>query len=174
MPLPHLILAFKKAVEPLTTHSLAGSGVQPIVLRIGSIWGPLFDPYSPFTGTVTYISSLLRGEQPAPLYADDGGDSCYAPDAGRAIAALLTAPTLRYDTYNVSGGRRVSNGELVRALRAERPDWELELLPGRSSGPGEDPYLDIGRLRADTGFTPEFDTAAAVAHYLAWRDHNPR
>jgi hypothetical protein len=25
--LPHLVLAFKKAVEPLTTHSLQGSGV---------------------------------------------------------------------------------------------------------------------------------------------------
>jgi nucleoside-diphosphate-sugar epimerase len=36
--LPHLIIAFKKAVEPLTTHSLQGSGVQPVVLRIGTIW----------------------------------------------------------------------------------------------------------------------------------------
>ncbi|WP_248958407.1 NAD-dependent epimerase/dehydratase family protein [Sphaerisporangium perillae] len=35
--LPHLIIAFKKAVEPLTTHSLQGTGVQPVVLRIGSI-----------------------------------------------------------------------------------------------------------------------------------------
>ncbi len=30
--LPHLIVAFKKAVEPLTTHSLRGSGIQPVVL----------------------------------------------------------------------------------------------------------------------------------------------
>ena len=44
--LPHLIIAFKKAVEPLTTHSLHGSGVQPVVLRIGSTWGPLMDPES--------------------------------------------------------------------------------------------------------------------------------
>jgi nucleoside-diphosphate-sugar epimerase len=36
--LPHLIVAFKKAAEPLTTHSLHGSGVQPVVLRIGTIW----------------------------------------------------------------------------------------------------------------------------------------
>jgi nucleoside-diphosphate-sugar epimerase len=46
--LPHLIIAFKKAVEPLTTHSLQGSGVQPVVLRIGTIWGPLVDLESPF------------------------------------------------------------------------------------------------------------------------------
>jgi hypothetical protein len=30
--LPHLIVAFKKAVEPLTKHDLQGSGVQPVVL----------------------------------------------------------------------------------------------------------------------------------------------
>ena len=35
--LPHLIVAFKKAVEPLATHGLEGSGVQPVVLRIGTI-----------------------------------------------------------------------------------------------------------------------------------------
>ncbi len=46
VPLPHLIVAFKKAVEPITTHSLQGSGVQPVCLRIGSIWGPLMDPES--------------------------------------------------------------------------------------------------------------------------------
>src|SRR5262249_49865881 len=45
--LPHLIVGFKKAVEPLTTHSLQGSGVQSVVLRIGTIWGPLRGPESP-------------------------------------------------------------------------------------------------------------------------------
>jgi nucleoside-diphosphate-sugar epimerase len=85
--LPHLIVAFKKAVEPLTTHSLKGSGVQPVVLRIGTIWGPLGDPESPFFPIPSYISAVLRGDEPRPLHADDGGDRCYAPDAGRAIAS---------------------------------------------------------------------------------------
>ena len=172
--LPHLIIAFKKAVEPLTTHSLAGSGVQPVVLRIGSIWGPLMDPESPFNPIPPYISAVLRGEEPQPLYADDGGDSCYAPDAGRAIALLTTAETLRHDTYNVSRGRPSTNRELADALQAITPGLQLDLLPGRRGGPGEDPYLDITRLTQDTGFTPNFDVAAAVADYVAWRPGNPR
>src|ERR671931_1196739 len=90
--LPHLIIAFKKAVEPLTTHSLAGSGVQPVVLRIGTIWGPLVDPESPFFYVPPFINAVLRGEQPRPLHADDGSDCCYAPDVGRALALLMTAP----------------------------------------------------------------------------------
>jgi hypothetical protein len=53
--------------------------------------GPLTGPESAFNHIPPYISAALRGEEPRPLYADDGGDSCYAPDAGRAIALLTTA-----------------------------------------------------------------------------------
>ncbi|MEQ4203988.1 NAD(P)-dependent oxidoreductase [Actinopolymorpha sp. B9G3] len=172
--LPHLIVAFKKAVEPLTTHALHGSGVQPVLLRIGSIWGPLMDPESPFNPIPPYISAVLRGETPPPLYADDGGDNCYAPDAGRAIALLTTAETLRHDTYNVSNGRPSTHRELVAALEAITPRLQLDLLPGRQHGPGDNPYLDITRLTGDTGFAPAFDVAAAVADYVAWRADNPR
>jgi nucleoside-diphosphate-sugar epimerase len=172
--LPHLIVAFKKAAEPLTTHSLHGSGVQPVVLRIGTIWGPLVDPESPFFHIPPYISAVLRGEQPPALHAGDGGDHCYAPDAGRAIAVLTTAETLRHDTYNVSSGRPATNREFADAVQAVVPGRRLELLPGRRNGPGDDPYLDISRLTADTGFTPAFDVATAVADYVAWRAAHPR
>ena len=172
--LPHLIVALKKAVEPLTTHSLRGSGVQPVILRIGTIWGPLVDPGSPFFHIPPYINAVLRGEQPPPLHADDGFDVCYAPDTGRAIALLTTAPTLHHDTYNVSAGRPATNHEFTDALQTITPGLRPNLLPGRRNGPGTDPYLDITRLTGDTGFTPAYDTATAVADYVAWRTDNPR
>jgi nucleoside-diphosphate-sugar epimerase len=172
--LPHLIIAFKKAAEPLTTHGLQGSGVQPVVLRIGTIWGPLVDPESPFFAIPPYINAVLRGVEPRPLHADDGGDCCYAPDAGRAIALLTTAETLRHRTYNVSSGRPFTNREFADALRMIIPGRHLDLRPGRQAGPGQDPYLDITRLTQDTGFAPAFDVAAAVADYVAWRADNPR
>jgi nucleoside-diphosphate-sugar epimerase len=172
--LPHVIIAFKKAVEPLTTHSLQGSAIEPVVLGIGTVWGPLVDPESPFFYIPPYISAVLRGEEPQPLYADDGGDCCYAPDAGRAIALLTTAQTLRHDTYNVSSGRPFTNREFADALEAITPRLQLDLLPGRQDGPGDDPYLDTTRLTRDTGFAPTFDVATAVAEYVAWRADNPR
>jgi len=171
---PHLIIAFKKAVEPLTTHALQGSGVQPVVLRIGTIWGPLVDPESPFFYIPPYISAVLRGAEPRLLHADDGGDCCYAPDAGRAIALLTTAENLRHDTYNVSSGRPFANREFADALQAITPGLRLDLLPGRQDGPGSDPYLDTTRLSRDTGFAPAFDVASAVADYVTWRAGNPR
>ncbi len=158
--LPHLIIAFKKAVEPLTTHSLTGSGVQPVVLRIGTIWGPLVDPDSPFCP----IPRLVNTATPPPgVHADDGGDVCYAPDAGRAIALLTTAPELRHEVYNVSSGSPFTYREFASALG-------VTLQPGGSNGP----HLDISRLAEDTGFKPQFDIAASVADYVKWREDNPR
>jgi nucleoside-diphosphate-sugar epimerase len=172
--LPHLVIAFKKAVEPLAMHGLQGSGVQPVVLRIGTIWGPLVDPESPFFYIPPYINAVLRGEEPKPLYADDGGDCCYAPDAGRAIALLTTAKSLPHNVYNVSSGRPYTNRDFAEALQAITPGLRLDLLPGRQGGPGDNPYLDITRLTDDTGFEPAFDVAKAVADYVAWRADNPR
>jgi nucleoside-diphosphate-sugar epimerase len=148
--------------------------VRPVLLRIGTIWGPLVDPESPFFHVPPFISAVLRGDEPRPMYADDGGDVCYAPDAGRAIALLTTAETLEHDIYNVSSGRRATNREYAEALQEITPGLRLNLLPGRQNGPGEDPYLDITRLQRDTGFTPDYDVASAVADYVKWRADNPR
>jgi nucleoside-diphosphate-sugar epimerase len=167
--LPHVIVAFKKAAEPITTHGLQGSGVQPVVLRLGTIWGPLVDPESPFCPIPPYISAVLRGER--PVVSDDGFDCCYAPDAGRAIALLMTAETLRHDTYNVSSGRLATNREFASALKAITPGLTLDVKPGQ---PGEAPCLDITRLTEETGFEPSFNVAAAVTDYVAWRATNAR
>ncbi|WP_432948717.1 NAD-dependent epimerase/dehydratase family protein [Kribbella sp. CA-253562] len=172
--LPHLIIAFKKAVEPITTHALQGSDVEPVLLRIGSIWGPLMDPESPFNPIPAYVSAVLRGETPLPLSPDEGGDSCYAPDAGRAIALLATADSLHHTTYNVSAGRPSTNRDLTAALEAITPGPQVPPRPERDSDPGDKPYLDITRLTEETGFSPRFDAAAAVADYVAWRRKNPR
>ncbi len=86
----------------------------------------------------------------------------------------MTADRLRHETYNVSNGRPVTFRELADALQAIVPGPQLDLLPARQAGPGTDPYLDITRLTRDTGFVPNFNVAAAVADYVAWRADNPR
>ncbi|MES9541506.1 MULTISPECIES: hypothetical protein [unclassified Actinomadura] len=66
------------------------------------------------------------------------------------------------------------SGEFAGALEAFPPGPRLDLRPGRRNGPREDPYLAIARLTGDTGSTPGFDVARAVADYVAWRSANPR
>jgi len=164
------ILAFKKAAEPLTKQALAGTGVQPVVLRIGTIWGPLGDPTSPFYPLPSLVNAVVRGGEPPQVYPDDGGDLCYAPDAGRALALLMTAPTLNHDTYNVSSGLPVAHHEFATALEAAVPGAHIAVTPGGQQAP----YLDITRLTADTGFTPSFAVTTAVADFVGWLADNPR
>ena len=169
---PHAIAAFKKAVEPVTLFALAGTGVQPVLLRIGSTWGPLMDPESPFNPIPAAVSALLRGEAPTPLPAG-GGDFGYARDAGRAIALLMTADELAHTAYNISGGAPVTNREITAALDAALPGGGVVLAS--DGGASDDaPYLEIARLREETGFEPAFDVVSAVADYVAWRRKNPR
>jgi nucleoside-diphosphate-sugar epimerase len=141
------------------------------VLRIGTIWGPLVDPESPFFYIPPYISAVLRGDEPQSLYADDGGDCCYAPDAGRAIALLTTAQTLRHDSVQRSA---VHQPRVRGRLGRDHPGSAARDVARTTGGPRRRPYLDITRLTQDTGFEPTFDIAAAVADYVAWRADNRR
>lgn len=177
---PNSILAFKKSVEAITPQVLQGTGVEPINLRIGTIWGPLGLPDSPFFPIPRLISATVRGEAPdltpprPPGFADDGGDRCYVKDCGRAIALLMRANTLQHDTYNISSGQPVANHEFVTAVNAAVPGAEASLPAGRNpDAPADDPYLDITRLARDTGFEPAFDVRAGVADYVAWLRENP-
>jgi UDP-glucose 4-epimerase len=79
------------------------------------------------------------------------------------------APRLSHRTYNVASGRPTSNGEIAEAIGKVVPDARIELPEGRDpNGSGHDLYLDITRLREDTGFVPSYDTERAAADYVAW------
>jgi UDP-glucose 4-epimerase len=63
----------------------------------------------------------------------------------------------------------LTNGEVITALRNLVPGARIDLPEGRSpAGSGQGIFLDIGRLREDTGYQPAYDTEDAVADYLAW------
>jgi len=90
-------------------------------------------------------------------------------DCGRAIALLQLAARLGHRTYNVAAGRVTTNGELASAIADVIPGARHALRDGRDpDGLGRDIYLDISRLREDTGFEPGYDAPAAVADYIGW------
>jgi UDP-glucose 4-epimerase len=101
----------------------------------------------------------------APPSRDDALDLLYVKDTGRALALLMRAPELRHLTYNVASGQATSNADVVEAIRTVVPDFAVDLPVGPEQ---PQQWLDITRLRDDTGFTPEYDTAAAAADYIAW------
>src|SRR5580658_23414 len=184
VPLPmlagHAIPAFKKIGELLADYLASLAGMEIVNYRI-SPWGPGGNPMSPFTAVPQLVHATARDTAPdfsalrSPAYAGDGFDMCYVKDCARAIALLQLAPRLSHRTYNIASGRVLTNGEVAAAIRKLVPDAQVELPEGRTPGSGPELYLDITRLRQDTGYQPAYDTDRAVADYLAWlRAGHPR
>jgi UDP-glucose 4-epimerase len=175
----HQIPVFKKAAELFTTLAGDSAGFDTVSLRIGTIWGPLGLPDSPFFALPRLLSAAVWGEDPdlspprPPAYADDASDLCYVKDCGRAIALLMLAERLNHGIYNVSSGRLVAYREVVDAINAAVPGANITLPQGRSPERPADNYLDTTRLQADTGFRPAYDVDRAVPDYVDWlRGHD--
>ena len=168
---PHPIPTFKRIGELLGNHLASATDVEIVHLRIGGAWGPLghlpnfafpapMFVYAAATGTPVDLAGVT-----GRLHADDGLDLCYVHDLGRASALLQTADRLNHTTYNVGAGRFTTNAEVIAAIRSVVPGFDVELQPGASIAPS---YLDISRLRHDTGYRPEWDTERSVADYIAY------
>jgi UDP-glucose 4-epimerase len=174
-PLPltsgHVIPAFKKVGEILAHHLADTTGLDIVNLRIGAIWGPGKRGADPFFPVRQLVLAAVRGTTPdlsallSPAYAEDALDICYVRDCGRAIAQLQLAEKLNHRTYNIANGRATSNAEVAAAIRKVVPDAQVDLPTG---GTGERAYLDITRLREDTGYSPAYDLDHAVADYITW------
>lgn len=95
-------------------------------------------------------------------------------DCGRAIALLMLADRLNHSTYNISSGRLVRYNEVVGAINAALPDANVTIPRGRNPDRPPDNYLDITRLREDTGFKPEYDVERAVPDYIDWLGRHDR
>ena len=176
----HQIPVLKKTAELFATLAGDSAGFETVSLRIGTIWGPLGLPDSPFFALPRLLSAAVWGEDPdltpprPPAFADDGGDLCYVKDCGRAIALLMLAERLNHGTYNVSTGRLVRYSEVVAAINAVVPGANITLPEGRDRDRPADNYLDTTRLREDTGFRPEYDVERAVPHYVDWLSGHDR
>jgi UDP-glucose 4-epimerase len=174
----HQIFALKKTAELFSTLVGQGAGFDAVSLRIGTIWGPLGLPDSPFFALPRLLSAAVWGEDPdltpprPAAYADDASDLCYVKDCGRAIALLMVAERLNHRIYNISTGRLVRYSEVVDAINAAVPGANITLPEGRNPDRPHN-YLDITRLRQDTGFEPRYDVERAVPDYADWlRTHD--
>lgn len=180
-PLPlsahHAIASAKKANEILTSYLSVAVGMEIYAARIGAIWGPLGRTASRFFAVPQLVHAAVAGGEPdfstlpagrAP-HAEDGIDLMYVRECGRALALLQLADRLEHRVYNVSGGRLTTYRELVDAISIAVPGKGFPLAEGRDAQRTQPPtWLDISRLRQNTGYEPVFDTERAVADYVAW------
>jgi UDP-glucose 4-epimerase len=155
----HQIHAFKKTAELLAAVAGDSAGFEAVSLRIGTIWGPLGLPDSPFFPLPRLLSAAVWGEDPdlapprPPAYADDGGDLCYVKDCGRAIAAhareAAEPPHVQRLDRAAGAVRRGGRRDQRRRTRCEhRPPRRPQSRAASGQLPRHHPAADGHRLSA--------------------------
>ena len=166
----------KLASEQLTRRYGELHGFSAVSLRVSTPYGPMervtghrdnmSTPYQ-------WTGAMLRGEPIAMDTTDYGRDYTYVVDTGSAIAAVVDAPELPHDLYNVTNGVSVTGAEIQRTLAELFPETRLVESEtaepaGSSLGPTRGP-LSGYRLWHDLGWTPQYDLAAGLTDYVRWR-----
>jgi len=169
--------------ELLAAQAARRFGLAAVAVRLSSVYGPL-DRDTGVRAVASVPGTLLRaalaGEELRLSGLDARGDYIQAGDVGRAIAALLDAPSLHHSVYNIAYGESANLAELA--------DLVAGLVPGarwRESEPGEAHLAlethpaggrwgayDIARIAADCGWRPR-PIAAALAEYRDWLETHP-
>ncbi len=152
-------------------------GLPVAVVRLTLPFGPMERDtgaralLSPFPA---WLRAAAAGEELAVAGLPVGRDYTYAEDVARGIVAVLDAPRLSYDTYNVSNGVRYTVAEILDAFRDHFGTLRYRVAPEeegvrQSLGPRtERGPLNPARLFQDCGYRPSYDLEAGLARYVEW------
>ena len=167
--------ATKKAMEILGLHFADRTGLDVVVLRLGVIYGPLYHSMANLPSRLCHAAVSgrapdLEGVLGGPPYADATADLCYVKDCAAAIALAQLSDGLRHRVYNAGAGRAVPNRELAGAVARAVPGAAPALPAGGVAGG----WMDVSRLREDTGYAPAYDVERGVAEYVDWLRSHPR
>ena len=178
--LPRSLYATTKYFSELVTRRYGElHGFSSVSARLSSPYGPM----ERVTGHRAVMSLLydwtggaVRGE---PILVGDrtlGRDYTYVADTAGGICAVLDAPSLSHDAYNISTGRWITLEEIITALQEARPSIRVVDGPAHEAGsalPGaERRVMDTSRLEGELGFTAGFDVRAGIRDYLQWREES--
>ena len=166
----------KFASEQLTRRYGQLHGFRAVSLRLSTPYGPMervTGHRSNMSTPYQWTGQMLRSE-PIELDAGDHGrDYTYVLDTAAAVAAVVDAPELPHDLYNVTNGAPVTGAQIQRTIAELFPETRLVESTAAESGdsslgPTRGP-LSGYRLWHDLGWTPQFDLTAGLADYVQWR-----
>lgn len=170
----------KLACEILMPRMAAVQGVEFAAARLSSVYGPweyptgVRDTLSPMLSVIT----MARAGREAVLSPPGRGDFCYAPDIAAGLVGLLDAERLSQPIYNLGSGTALTAEDWCRAVQRVAPGLRYrvaamgEVANVISHVAFDRGAMDIGAIKRDTGYAPQFTFERAAADYLAWSDES--
>jgi UDP-glucose 4-epimerase len=171
--------AMKKAIEVLSLHFADRTGLDVRVLRLATIYGPLYRSMSNLPSRL--CRAAVSGTQPEldtrgvrTPYAEDTVDLLHVRDCAAAIGLVHRAARLQHRVYNVGAGRAVTNDAIADAVRRTVPGAQVTLPSHEPEADAANAYMDIARLQEDTGYAAGYDLELGIAEYIAWLRGHPQ
>jgi UDP-glucose 4-epimerase len=176
-----LPIAEEHPTDPITSYGIVKLGVEKYLglfhrlhgldyaaLRISNPYGARQDPAGQ-QGAISVFFDRIRSGETITIWGDGQvvRDYLYVSDLVDALEAAALTETER-KVFNVGSGLGVSLNELV-ALMGETAGAEprVEYLPGRSFDVPAS-VLDVGRARAELGWSPKTDLREGLARTWRW------
>lgn len=178
---PQNLYAITKYTSELLTRRYGQlHGFSTASVRLSTPYGPM----ERVTGQRAIMSvpynwtrNVMRGEAIQPGDLSQGRDYTYVSDIADGIRAVLDAPTLPHDLYNITTGVWLTFRDILAKLRELFPNTKIiEANVGGAVSDSREPSrgpLSGYRLNMDLGWKPQFDLSAGLADYLRWRRQTP-
>lgn len=169
---PTRITALKKADEIVGEYVARTTDLEVIALRLASIYGPRYRSMYHLIARLCHTALGRSVPPPPPHGAPDtvlrSRDFCYVNDVVRGIEMIQLAPSLEHQVYNIGSGAGSSDDAIKAAAAFAQTGGNVP--PAKSDTPY---YLDISRIKAELGFTPQYDLNRGVKAYFDWlRTHD--
>lgn len=161
----------KVAAEQYAANFRKLQGLDVRVARLSNPFGASQSPAKLQGAASIFARQVVMGE-PVTIWGDGSvvRDYIDVGDAARALIAIMTAPPLTMDrvpTYNVGSGDGASLNELLRMIGvAADTEPNVSYVKGRSFDIPAN-VLDITRLKADTGWKPQYSVQEALDQMVA-------
>ncbi len=157
----------KALIEELLQFHARGDGPSCLVLRISNAYGPSVRAHLR-QGVVQAFLDRVRSGEPVRIWGDGEAvrDFVHVDDVIAALGTLL-AQGATHDVFNVASGRGVSVRDLLGVIeRTTGRPAVIERVTGEYAGVRRN-LLDVSKLQARTGWTPEVDLVRGIAHLWA-------
>lgn len=159
-------LASKLSGEVFIEHLRRHHGLEAIILRVGSCYGPGM----PRGSVVAFFMEQALARKPLPV-RDGGVTSCdfvYVGDVARLITAALEVGAA--GVYNAGSGIATSVLELAHAVKATFSEFPviIDVAPAERPAPASFPALSMTKARDVWGHSPTSlnNGLAAFRNYL--------
>ena len=163
--------ATKQAVESLGLNYARWCDLDVVAVRFGAVAGPWRGRGGGGPSNIfrELVERSLRGEE--ATVPPSTMDWVYSKDAAAGAVLALKASGLTSRVFNVSMGRVWDPKELIEAVKQVISGARIRIGTDRGTAVSVQEMsrpADISRARAQLGYAPRYDMAAAVRDYVEW------